>query len=106
MCIRDSFNKAPADVVAGGVRTAVCDIGAAVDDDVAGAKLGHRGRVSVEDFEVAVFRGQFDRRGRVLEERALGSDEPYADLVCLVCHEGSFQSPVNSGQWSANSKYR
>ncbi len=60
---------------------------AAVDDDVARAQLGHQRRVAVEHFEVAVLRGQLDRVGRALEERALGSDEPDAELICFVCHK-------------------
>jgi hypothetical protein len=53
-----------------------------VHDHVAGAQLGHQRRVAVEHLEVAVLRGQLDRNRRVIEERALGSDQPDAKLIC------------------------
>ena len=73
---------------------------AAVDDHVACAQLGHQRRVAVEHFEVAVLRGQLDRRGRVLEERALGSDEPDAELIGFVCHKYPFRFSAISVQGS------
>jgi hypothetical protein len=55
-------------------------------DHVAGAQLGHQRRVPVEHLHVPVLRGQLDRRRRVIEERALGSDQPDAQLIGFVCH--------------------
>ena len=78
-------------------------IGAAVHDHVASAELGHQRRVAVEHLEVAVLRGQLDGCRRMLEEGALGSDEPDAELVCFVCHECSFQFQLPV--WSSLASY-
>ena len=55
-------------------------------DHVAGAQLGHQRRVAVEHLHVARLRGQLDRRRRVIEEDALGRDQPDAELIGFVCH--------------------
>ena len=85
---RQHLDKSPTDVVAQSPRgRRLRRLGAAVHDHVARAQLGHQRRVPVEHFHVPVLRGQLDRRRRVLEERALGSDQPHAQLIGFVSHK-------------------
>jgi hypothetical protein len=47
--------------------------------------------VSIEHFKIASRRRQLDRCGVSLKERALGSDEPDAELIRFVSHEKSLR---------------
>ena len=58
---------------------------------VACAQLSHQRRGSVEHLHVTRLRGQLDGRGRVLEEGALGGDQPDAELICVVSHKKSLR---------------
>jgi len=56
-------------------------------DHVTGAQLGHQRRVPVEHLHVPVLCRQIHRRSRVIEEGALGSDQPHAQLIGFFWHK-------------------
>ncbi len=69
---------------------------------IARAQLSHQRRGPVEHLHVTRLCGQLDSRSRVLEEGALGSDQPDAELICVVCHKCPFRAAY-SDQLTADS---
>ena len=54
--------------------------------DVARTQLSEQRRVAKQHFHVAGLAGQLHSRCAMLKERALGSNQPYAELICFVSH--------------------